>query len=331
MDIRSLKAAAAQSLAESTYDPKKLALLHTGAALLLSLVLTLLNYLLTRSIDNTAGLAGIGTRSILTSAQSLLSIVGNIALPFWEIGFLFAALSMARKESVGPAHLLEGFRRFRAVLRLLLLQTLLYTGVAMGCFYAATTIFVFTPLSNGMAEAVEGLLSGTDAAALAQQSDMIAEAVMPYMIPLYVIFGILLLVVAVPLFYRFRMAQFALMDQDAAGARAAMKASSRMTRKKRLFLFKLDLSFWWFYGAQVLILVIAFGDALLKLIGIALPVSDDAAMFLFFGAQLLLQLALAWYCGSYVQTTYAHCYDMLKQDAPPLPSPANQMKNLPWV
>lgn len=331
MDIRSLKVKSAQSLAESTYDPKKLALLHTGAALLLSLLITVLNFLLTRSIDNTAGLAGIGTRSVLASAQSVLSTVGNIALPFWEIGFLFAALAMARKEPVGPSHLLEGFRRFRAVLRLLLLQTLLYTGVAAGCFYAATTLFLFTPLSDGMTAAVEKLMAGTDAATLVQQSDVVTEAVMPYMIPLYVIFAVLLLVVAVPLFYRFRMAQFALMDRETPGARAAMKASSRMTRRKRLFLFKLDLSFWWFYGAQVLILVIAFGDALLKLIGIVLPVSDDAAMFLFFGAQLLLQLALAWYCGSYVQTTYAHCYDLLKQDAYPAPSLVKEMKNLPWV
>ena len=331
MDIRSIKTSAAQSLAEASYNPKKLALLHTGAALLLSLLITVLNFLLTRSIDNTAGLSGIGTRSVLTSAQSILSIAGNIALPFWEIGFVFAALAMARKEPVGPSHLLEGFRRFGPVLRLLLLQGLLYAGVAMACAYAATSIFLFSPLSNSMMETLDSLLSTADSVELALQTETIMESVMPTLTPVYVIFGILFLAVMIPLFYRFRMAQLALMDENTTGALAAMKSSSRMTRGKRFFLFKLDVSFWWFYGAQVLIALLAYGDMLLPMLGIRLPINSDAAFFVFYAVHLLLQLALAWGYGSYVQTTYAHCYDTLRQNIPPAPRAQNIHKNLPWV
>lgn len=321
MDIRSIKTNAANSLAAASYDPKKLAVLHAGAALLLTLVMTVLNYFLSRSIDNTAGLSGIGTRTVLETVTSLLSIASAFVLPFWEIGFLYAAMGMARRENVSPMTLTEGFRRIGPVLRLQLLQLLLYIGVAMACMYAATFVFFFTSLSNSMMETLQALLDSGVTAEELMASDAMFEQLLPTMIPVYVVFGVLFAVVAIPLFYRFRMASYAVMDTQTPGALAAMRDSSRMMRGSRLALAKLDLSFWWYYAAQLVITAVAYGDLLLPALGITLPFGSDAAMFIFFVVQLVLQLVLAYSCGSYVQTAYAHCYDLLKNKKPASPKP----------
>ena len=50
-DRRSLKNAAADTLQSAAIDPKKQVLLHTGAVLILSLLLTITDYLLENAIS----------------------------------------------------------------------------------------------------------------------------------------------------------------------------------------------------------------------------------------------------------------------------------------
>ena len=87
MDLLCTKNRARDTLNNAACDTQKLTLLHTGAALAVSLVLTLLNLLLNRQIDTTGGLAGIGTRSVLELLQSVLSLGSSIAIPFWNWAF----------------------------------------------------------------------------------------------------------------------------------------------------------------------------------------------------------------------------------------------------
>lgn len=329
MDLRTMKSAAADSLAAASYDPRKMAVLHTGAAALLSLVITLLNFLLTRSIDSTTGLAQLGNRAVLSTVQSLLSIAGMLALPFWEIGFLRVALGYVRTTQVGSGDLAEGFRRMGPVARLYLLQFGMYFLVAFGAVQVAGILFSFTPFMDRSLVAMEQMLEQTAAAGQTVLDADALTALLPTMIPLYVLFLIVFAAIAIPLFYRFRMAGFALMD-DAPGARKAMGRSSRMMRGNRLRLFRLDLSFWWYYGAQLLIAGVAYLDMLLPLVGISLPLSADVLFFIAYIVHLLLQLALAWGCASQVQTTYAHCYEALKDAAPAPPKPRPTPRNLPW-
>ena len=123
------------------------------------------------------------------------------------------------------------------------------------------------------------------------------------------------------------MAQFAIMD-DAPGARKAMHASAQMMRGNRFSLFKLDLHFWWYYAAQVLIAALAYLDVVPAALGLTLPVSQDVVFFVGFGLQMVLQLALAWGFAAHVQTSYAHCYEALKAAVPP-PQPQPVPEN-PW-
>lgn len=329
MDFYKLRNAAADSLAQASYDPKKLAAVHTGAAALVSLILTVLNYLLSQSIDNTGGLANMGSRAVLGTVQSVLSLAGMLALPFWEVGFLAAALRMARTRDARPSHLLEGFRRWGAVARLYVLQFSLFMLAALACSQVASILFSFSPFMDSAIKSLQKVMEQATAAGQTSLGigDLLTAA--PALIPMYVMFGILFALVAIPLFYRLRMAQFAVMD-DAPGARKALAVSSRLMRGKRLQLFRLDLRFWWYYGAQLLIAAIAYVDVILPKLGITLPISADTVYFASYGIHLALQLLLAWQFGSLVHTTYAHCYDHLKQTAPVPPEPKPTPQELPW-
>ena len=97
-DRRAAKEAAGHSLSNASGDPKRLVLIHTGAALLLAIALTVIDYLLEQKIGTTGGLSGIGTRSILTTAQSILRYVQILVLPIWNCGYLFACLQISRQK-----------------------------------------------------------------------------------------------------------------------------------------------------------------------------------------------------------------------------------------
>ena len=122
------------SLAAASYNPHKLALLHTGATLVLLLLLEGSNVLLSNGIEGTGGLSGLGMRSVLTTIQTLVEMLVQIALPFLQAGFLCAAIRIAHREAVGPEDLLGGFRNFHRVLRYKLLETGIYLLIAFACF-----------------------------------------------------------------------------------------------------------------------------------------------------------------------------------------------------
>lgn len=308
MEIQNLKTSAAHSLDRAGYDPKKLALIHTGVSLTLALITTLLQFLLDRGIDTTGGLSGIGTRTILSTLQMTLSTASIILLPFWDAGFQKVSLYIAGGKDAAPQTLLEGFRRFMPVMRLFLLQLVLYFGLMLLCANAASMLYMLTPFSDGLMGVMESLMSDPALAEQAVLSGDFMDQLMPHMIGMYVILGALLLIVAVPMFYRFRLALFVIMDDPGMGALRAMGTSAQMMRGNRMNLFRLDLSFWWFYAAGLLLSAIGWLDVLLPMIGIQLPVNADVGFFLFYILYAVLRLLLFWQCNARVQTTYAHFY-----------------------
>lgn len=303
MNIRNLKSTAAEHLSAATYSPRRLALLHTGAAVALSLLLTVVDFILSKGMENTGGLSGIGMRSILATAQTVLMMAGAVALPFWDYGFYRASLNIARRESAAPVTLLTGFSRFGAVLRLLLLRALLCIGVSLACVEAAATIFTMTPLSNDFWAQAETIINaGTEV------TPEVVQALMPYLTPVYILTGILACVILIPLLYRFRLADLCIMDDNATGALAAMKKSSRLLRGKKLAIFKLDLSFWWYYGLLLLAAALSYGDLLLPVFGIG---ANDATAMVFSACSGALQLLVAWRFAALVHTTTATAYNQL--------------------
>lgn len=332
LNCRALKASAGERLSAAACDYKKLALIHTAAVLAVTLLISFLQFYLNRQMDSTGGLSGLGTRSVLTTIQMVLQYGVNIALPFWEIGFIYTALRMARKMPAETRDLTTGFRRFGPVLRLYIIREMLFTGVGVASVYVAAFIYSFTPLSAAMTELVMPMLS--EGADLEQvQNALLAmpvEELLPMFLPFLILAGALFAVLALCLHYRFRVAEFIIMDQPGAGALMALAGSSRMTKHHRMKLLRLDLSFWWFYGLVALSALVMYADALLPYLSVELPFSGDIAWFVSLLAGGLIQLVVYWQFYGFVQTTYATAYEVLlqKQEEPPKPQPAP--KNLPW-
>lgn len=337
MDIRNrraLKQMARESLAGASCDPKKLALIHTGISVGAALVITFLGYYLNHWISGTAsGLSGMGIRRILETVQMTLQSVQGLALPFWEIGFIFVALRLWRKEPVQPKDMLEGFRRFRQVMGLRLTELCLYFGAAFGCAYAASFIFVLTPYSQKMMQYLTPFMNENATMEQVQETLMSLpmEELLAMSVPFMVIFGILFFLLFLALHYRFRLADHLLMDQPNIGAMRALFFSSQLTKKKRWALLKLDLSFWWFYLLMGVSTVVCYMDLLLPALGISLPVTSDIAALVFYVLSLVVQLVLFWQGKAYVQTTWAAAYETLCRQMEPPQAPQKQPEaKLPW-
>lgn len=291
--------------------PKKIILIHAAVTLGSSLFITLIGYLFNFLIADTGGLSGMATRSILTTAQTLLETVVMMALPFWNMGIFYVALRWARGHRANGSDLLQGFRHFRSVLGLRILYSLIFVLLSIGLVYISSVIFLLTPFSGAYLEAFSPFM---DPNATAQQIEALLTveniyAIFPTMIPMFVIFGIALLVVGIPVFYRLRLADFAVMD--GLGGRKSLRHSLQATKGSWRQLVRLDLSFWWYYLLQILCLLIANGNWLLPILGVNLPVGEDAAYFLFFGMGTALQILLLWGFQGQVMTAYALLYDDL--------------------
>ncbi|MBO5317070.1 MAG: DUF975 family protein [Oscillospiraceae bacterium] len=308
--VRSLKDTSGYASSQAAYPPRKLALLHTGAALLVSLVLTVLHYLLSRGIGTTGGLSGIGTRTVLTSLQTILQFAASLALPFWEVGFLFCMLRLARKEPFAPRDLTAGFRRFSVLLRLMFLEFLLYSALAFIAIQLVTLVFSLTPFSMPVMEKLSALMRDE---AFLQSGTLPPELqgeIIRYLIPVYIVSGVLFLTVGIPVFYRLRFSRYVIMDTQQPRALAAMGISRRLTKGHCRQLFSLDLSYWWYYLLQIVIAAAAYADLLFPLLGISME--KETAFFGTFAIHLLLSLLLAWRCRAGVDGTYACFYLQLQ-------------------
>lgn len=319
----------AEQVLHKTNDHKKMVLIHTGVSLGITLLITVLNFILSQQIENTGGLSGIGLRSILSTVQSVLEFFTGIALPFWEIGLLFVVLCWVTDKPVGVPGLLQGFRKFGSVLGMQIFRGLLFTMLAFTFFYFSIFLFMLTPLSTPLANIIEPFLT---AASPDQLETMLTVETMQNMvsamIPVFVIFAVLFLPLAIPLAYRLRFAEFAVMEDGISGLIALLQ-SFRATKGKVFSLIKLDLSFLWYYLAQILCTVLCFGDLILPALNITIPFSSDVAFFLFYIVGILCQGLLYWQFRGKVMTTYALVYQTLRRD-PPTARQKSVPRNLPW-
>lgn len=320
MDTKSLVREANQAVSAASYCPKKLTALHTGISAAASLLVALLTYLLRTGIGDTAGLGGIGTRAALETAQSLLELALSILAPFWALGFVAAALHLARRQEAAPRTLLNGFRRWGPALRLLLLEGVIYFAITFAAIQLGSFLYMMTPFSAPLNQLLEQLAAaGTaDTAALTQ---MLLEldpkelmGIFWTMIPFLVLPALALII---PVSYRLRLAQYILMDEPPVGALFAIVLSFRLMKSNCVKLFRLDLRFWWFYALEVLVQILCYGDLLLPLVGVELGMDALLASFLFYALALVGQAGLYVWQKPQVFTSYALFYDgMLPKEQP---------------
>lgn len=321
MNIRNrkqLREYAAESLGSARSDPRMIALIYGGIACGLSLLSTVLSFVLSNRIADTGGLGNMGLRSALSTAKYVLPIIQTVVVLSLELGYCSAALRILRRRAAGPSDLTEGFRRFGPMIRSVLLQGLLFFGIAIGAMYASTYLFMLLPAADTFYDLMMPVLeSMTTLSAPVTIDEATLEQAMSALMPMLWIFAGVYCVVATPLIYSFRMVNFCLADDDRPGALMAMGRSRQMMRGNRVALFRLDLGFWWYYLLQILISLIAYGDVLLPMLGVTLPWSETVSYFLFYVLSLVIQLAVYCFFMNRVQVTYAAAYEALKPQPHP--------------
>lgn len=301
--IRNIKAQAREILQDTRPDYRRLVLLHGAVSVGVLLLISLLQYGITLLDSTSGGLDGMATGALLKTAYSVLSTGANIVLPFWELGILFTSLLIVRKQQAGFPMLTQGFRRFAPLLRYGILMALILLAVAIGCSYIISIYAMIVPMSQATEEFFLSFAQSAtaDPYALLESAP---EEFWDYMtIPILLYVGIFL-AIGIPLAYRFRMAQYVILDRECVGARMSMGISNRLTKGYKWSLCKLDLSFWWYYLLQGLILSVA---------SIPAEITDNALVILIcYGISNLLSLVLVYFAGAYMQTSYACAYEFLQ-------------------
>lgn len=301
LTAKAIKNDARLVLAVSHSDHRRIVWIYSLIALGAPLLSALVYFVTDLMIASTGGLSGLGTRTVLLSIQTITELLINLLLPLWTLGLSFCAIRLSRQDPVAPKALTAGFSRWGVALRLALAQGVVYLAVIYLTAQIASLLFSFSPMSAKAVAAMEPLLAdGT-----LTQAQALSLLKLAY--PMLIIWGVLLLVSMIPLVYSFRMCAYRILDEDRPGALISTLQSRRMMKGNRLKLFKLDLSFWWFYVLVILAAILTYVPFSL------LPISDSVAFLCSTALHSAVVLLLYKKYILYMETCYALFYDRLLQ------------------
>lgn len=313
-NLRQIHQFAADRLKQSP-SQKQVVLIYAALSLALTALVTVLSHVLDLQMDNFGGLSNLGKRSMLSSVQSMLPMVQSLLSMCLNVGYLAAMLRIARGMYTSPQTLRLGFDRFWLLLRCFIFKGLMLSAVVFVSMYFGVMIYMMTPFSDAAVEIITPLLSQMS---MLNTQIVIDDAtyllLMEAMVPAFAICGILLLVLGVPVLYNYRMAEYVIIDKPAVGALAALRESKKMMRGNRLSLMKLDISLWWYYLASFAATVICYGDVLLNLLGLEMPIPDTVAFYGFYVLYLVASFAVHFFLRNRVEVCYGLAYDAVKPE-----------------
>lgn len=289
---------------QSGNDPKKVVLVYAGIVALSSLVVTVVQDLLDSQISQTGGIQNIGTRSMLTTADTVLTIAQLLLVMCLTLGYTGSMLRIARGQYASPNSLKAGGERIWVLLRTRLLQMLIMTAAAFALCFLVVNVCLLTPLSNRVIAVM-----GTVPAEELLSNGLALIALYSAMLPIILIY----LVALVPLLWYFsctyRMVDYLLIDRPQLGAFGVMRESRRMMQGNMKMMLRVDLSFWWYYLLQALVSVLIYLNMVLAPFAIGLPPA-----VLYWGTVVLYlaaDFALRYFFSNKVAVTYALFYDSL--------------------
>lgn len=289
---------------QSGNDPKKVVLVYAGIVALSSLVVTVVQDLLDSQISQTGGIQNIGTRSMLTTADTVLTIAQLLLVMCLTLGYTGSMLRIARGQYASPNSLKAGGERIWVLLRTRLLQMLIMTAAAFALCFLVVNVCLLTPLSNRVI-AVMGTVSAEELLS----NGLALIALYSAMLPIILIY----LVALVPLLWYFsctyRMVDYLLIDRPQLGAFGVLWESRRMMQGNMKMMLRVDLSFWWYYLLQALVSVLIYLNMVLAPFAIGLPPE-----VLYWGTVVLYlaaDFALRYFFSNKVAVTYALFYDSL--------------------
>lgn len=312
---RELKSFAAQRLSHGS-DTRQILLIYSAVTLGLFALVTVISYVLELQIDQMSGLSHLSSRSFLSTLQTMLPTAASLITICVDLGLIAAMLRTARGQYTSPQTLRLGFDRFWLLIRCTIFKSLICFAVITACVYIGVMVYLLTPLSGAAMEILMPILSETSLPDPSYSLDDATYArLLAAMWPAFVICGILLCIVLIPLLYAYRMVNYVIIDKPAIGALAALRESKKMMQGNRLALFKVDLSLWWYHLAVIVsTYVICYGDVLLPLVGVEFPWHEDISYFLFFALYLAAMFAIYCFLRPKAEVTYALAYDAVKPE-----------------
>ena len=308
---RVLKGDAARRVAASE-NAQRVVFVYIGILTLSALLVTVINYFLGLQIDKTGGLSNMGLRSVLSTIQSVLPMLQSALGMCLQIGYIAAMMRVSRRQYTSVQTIKLGFDRFWLLLRTSLLQVCIYMAACMACFWLAAQIFMFTPMADTATEILAPLMVDGTLPVDMLLEDAVYNQLLTAMLPMFAILGVLYFAIMIPIAYSFRMISYIVVDKPALPAGFVLKESRKMMRGHRLRLLKLDLGFWWWYLLTFLIAAVGYGDSLLPMLGIPLPMGEDAAYFLFYAIFLAAQFAQFFFLRNRVEVAYVQFYDIIR-------------------
>ena len=311
MDIlnpRTLRERADYTLARGR-DPKKLVYTFAGISLAISLFVNLATLWLEHQISGTGGLGNMGMRAIFSTGQQGIPLISVLLSMCLELGYLGGMMRISRGQYADHTDLKIGFRKFWALIRLNALEVLLYLAVGILSVQLASLIFSMSPWAEPAAQ----LLAQLNIESIADLDEATYIALLETMIPMYIISGILFLIGLIPVSFRLRMAKFCLLDDPNGRALAAIRASSKMMRRRFIPMLKIDLSLWMYYGATLLMMLLMYTDLFLAMLGIQIPLDATVFSLLILAVTLAVQFAIQVTLRNRAETMYLLVYDELRE------------------
>ena len=308
---RVLKGDAARRVAASE-NAGKVVSVYIGIITLTAILVTVINFCLDLQIAKTGGLSSMGLRSVLSTIQSVLPMLQSMLSMCLQIGYIAAMMRVSRRQYTSPQTLKLGFDRFWLLLRTILLQSCIYLAVCIACFWFSSQIFAFTPMAASVTELLMPVMEDGMLPMEALLDETLYNQLLQAMLPVFAIFGILYAAMMIPITYSFRLVNYIIVDKPGFSAGAILRESKKLMKGHRFRLFKLDLGLWWWYALAFLSSLVGYGDSLLPLLGISLPMSETVAYFLFYGLFLISQFAIFYFLRNRVEVAYIQVYDILR-------------------
>lgn len=318
MRISQLKQQAGNILGRDP-DFRKLVVLHSlisaGVSVLLMVISWLSSYL-----APDGSLSTMDTLVLMDTIQATLQLFSILAVPFWDAGLIFCALRSIRGRKHGFSSLAEGFFRWFPFLGAGLVLSFIYFLVSTACSTVTGILLSFLPLPPSVYEGVLVFMENP--------TFPLEGGVLVYALAYFGMYLLSLCVILIPNWYLHRLVSYRIMDDEPCGGLKAVLQSRLGMRGNRRRLFLLDLSYWWFYLLEALIMALSVGDLFLAQLGITLPwLSTEAAGWIFPLMSLAAQVLLHWLAKPRMSLSYALFYQSTGDPQEPT---ATKPRRMPW-
>lgn len=278
MKISELKRAAVTRLRRYGKRPYKLAFYSVAIALAAQFLVDAMGFWVL-NYQGGEGLDGMGSVTMLQTVHELLSTASSLLTPLWTLGFTAAIMTFMDWQDPADTVLLTGLRRWWEFLKLYLLEGILMFFVLMAVIMPITYLYALTPWAKDLANIPDPEIVG---------EVKFVAAVVDAATPLLILYALALIAVLVPISYRLRFTNYMILH-GWIGVMSAMTTSFALTKGRVWTMFKLDLSYWWYYLASGLLMGVYIAVVLL---GYNLGFSFNTIFWLCYVVYALGRLAL---------------------------------------